>query len=151
MDFGNTGVFERAQEDMNAESQPKRRKATGRLPAAAATLLMLTATLPQGFAQAGTPTTPKEKAASNLPQAPQPEATSPLYLRSSMRNFAQPFVPWYGNPLKRYSPTTIAKANFANPVRLADLVKDGKIYLSLSDALALAIEDNYDIAIARYD
>ena len=36
-------------------------------------------------------------------------------------------------------------------MRLADLVKDGKIYLSLSDAIALAIENNYDIAIARYD
>ncbi len=50
-----------------------------------------------------------------------------------------------------YRPTTIAKASFANSVRLADLVKDGKIYLSLSDAIALAIENNYDIAIARYD
>jgi outer membrane protein len=29
-------------------------------------------------------------------------------------------------------------------------VKDGKIYLSLSDALALALENNYDIAISRY-
>jgi outer membrane protein TolC len=36
-------------------------------------------------------------------------------------------------------------------VRLTDLVKDGKIYLSLSDALALAIENNYDIAISRYN
>ena len=34
---------------------------------------------------------------------------------------------------------------------LSDLVKDGKIYLSLSDAIALALENNYDIAIARYD
>jgi outer membrane protein len=48
-------------------------------------------------------------------------------------------------------PTTIPKASFANSVRLTDLVKDGKIYLSLSDAIALAIENNYDIAIARYD
>ena len=38
-----------------------------------------------------------------------------------------------------------------NSVRLTDLVKDGKIYLSLSDAMALAIENNYDIAIARYN
>ncbi len=38
----------------------------------------------------------------------------------------------------------------ANSVRLGDLVKDGKIYLSLSDALALALENNYDIAISRY-
>ena len=46
-----------------------------------------------------------------------------------------------------YRPTTIAKADFNNSVRLTDLVKDGKIYLSLSDAIALALENNYDIAI----
>ena len=28
-------------------------------------------------------------------------------------------------------------------------MRDGKIYLSLSDAMALALENNYDIAIAR--
>ena len=56
-----------------------------------------------------------------------------------------------GNPINVYRPTTIPKANFANSVRLDNLVKDGKIYLSLSDAIALAIENNYDIAIARYD
>jgi outer membrane protein TolC len=50
-----------------------------------------------------------------------------------------------------YRPTTIGKASFANSVRLDNLVKDGEIYLSLSDAIALAIENNYDIAIARYD
>jgi len=38
-----------------------------------------------------------------------------------------------------------------NSVRLDDLVKNGKIYLSLSDAIALALENNFDIAIARYD
>lgn len=151
MEFGSSGVFERAQEETQAEGKPNRQRAISHLRAAAATLLMLTATLPQGFAQAGTPVTPKEKAASNLPQAPQPEAPTPLYLRPSARNFAQPFVPWYGNPLRRYLPTTIIKADFANPVRLTDLVKDGKIYLSLSDALALALQDNYDIAIARYN
>jgi outer membrane protein TolC len=50
-----------------------------------------------------------------------------------------------------YIPTSIDKASFANSVRLTDLVKDGKIYLSLSDALALALENNFDIAIARYN
>ena len=62
-----------------------------------------------------------------------------------------PSATWLGNPINVYRPTTIAKASFANSVRLTDLVKDGKIYLSLSDAIALAIENNYDIAIARYD
>ena len=158
MDLLSSGVFERAQEIAHAECGPARRNLerdrTGRLRAAAAVMLTLLATMPpQVFAQqnAGTPTKPKEKAASNLPPAPEPEATSPLYLRPSMRNFSQPFVPWYGNPIKRYTGTSIAKESFANPVRLTDLVKDGKIYLSLSDALALALEDNYDIAIARYN
>jgi outer membrane protein len=154
MDFERRGEVLFARECAQWKSGPERRKGTGRLRATAAVMLMLMATMPpQSFAQdkAGTPNPPKEKAASTLPPAPQPEATSPLYLRPSIRNFSEPFVPWYGNPIKRYTPINIAKADFANPVRLTDLVKDGKIYLSLSDALALALEDNYDIAIARYD
>src|SRR5208283_5381966 len=62
-----------------------------------------------------------------------------------------PFAGWRGNPINIYRPTSIPKASFANSVRLDDLVKNGKIYLSLSDAIALALENNYDIAIARYD
>ena len=49
-----------------------------------------------------------------------------------------------------YRPTTIAKADFNNSVRLTDLVKDGKIYLSLADAIALALENTYDIANGSY-
>jgi outer membrane protein len=52
--------------------------------------------------------------------------------------------------MNKFRPTTITKASFENSVRLTDLVKEGKIYLSLSDAIALALENNYDIAIARY-
>ena len=36
-----------------------------------------------------------------------------------------------------------------NTPRLDALLRDGKIYLSLSDAVMLALENNYDIAIAR--
>lgn len=163
MDFERRDVCvraqQRAQDDCEAaENNPKRRKGTGRLRAVAAVMLAIASTLPPAFAQqAGTPAAPKapaaskEKAASNLPAAPEPEATEPFSLRPSMRDFSHQFVPWYGNPIRRYIATNIAKADFANPVRLTDLVKDGKIYLSLSDALALAIEDNYDIAIARYN
>jgi outer membrane protein TolC len=72
-------------------------------------------------------------------------------LRTSSRDYSKPYGSWLGDPINMYRPTTISKANFGNSVRLADLVKDGKIYLSLSDAIALAIENNYDIAIARYN
>jgi outer membrane protein TolC len=77
--------------------------------------------------------------------------TEPVNLRPSLRDFSKPAGRFLGNPINIYRPTSIGKASFSNSVRLTDLVKDGKIYLSLSDALALALENNFDIAIARYD
>jgi outer membrane protein TolC len=118
------------------------------LRAVAAVMLALAAGTPSGFAQqAQLP----NRAASDLPTAPAPVPTEPLNLRSTARDFSQPAGKWLGNPINMYRPTSIAKANFSNSVRLSDLVKDGKIYLSLSDALALALENNFDIAIARYN
>ena len=35
--------------------------------------------------------------------------------------------------------------------RLNDLIRDGKLYISLQDAIALALENNLDLAIARYN
>jgi len=105
--------------------------------------------VPSGFAQQGTVTTPT-KSASDLPTEPAPVQTEPLNLRATQRDFSKPAAGLFGNPIKPYLPTTIDKASFVNSVRLTDLVKNGKIYLSLSDALALAIENNYDIAISRY-
>jgi len=136
-------------------------RAGGRMRAFATVLLTLTACLPSSYAQQigagssaqqiGAGSKGPDKAASELPGAPVPELTEPYPLRASSRDFSKPFAGWYGNPINIYRPTTIGKASFTNSVRLADLVKNGKIYLSLSDAIALAIENNYDIAIARYD
>jgi outer membrane protein TolC len=129
-----------------------RENANGRLRAAAAIVLTLAATMPAGYAQqANTAPAPHEKAASDLPAAPVPIPTQPIDLRTSSRDYSKAYASWLGDPIKVFLPTTIAKGSFTNSVRLADLVKDGKIYLSLSDAIALAIENNYDIAIARYD
>ena len=38
-----------------------------------------------------------------------------------------------------------------NGARLNSLVKDGKLYLTLHDAIALAIEDNLDVEVERYN
>jgi outer membrane protein TolC len=123
-----------------------------RLRAIAAVMLTLAAGSPSGFAQqAGAGAAGPDKAASDLPAAPAPVLTQPLDLRTSARDFSKPAGRLLGDPINLYRPTTIPKASFANSVRLADMVKDGKIYLSLSDAIALAIENNYDIAIARYN
>jgi len=119
--------------------------AGSRLRAVTAAVLTLTAGVPSGWAQQA------DRAASDLPSAPAPVRTSPQSLRTASRDFSEPFAPLKGNPIHAYLPTTVGKASFVNSVRLGDLLKDGKIYLSLSDSIALAIENNYDIAIARYN
>jgi outer membrane protein len=127
----------------------KMRKSGTRLRALAAAMLTLAAGIPSSFAQQA-PTAETSKAASELPTEPVPTQTEPLMLRQSSRDFSKPAGHLFGNPINMYRPTTIARADFNNSVRLQDLVKDGKIYLSLSDAIALALENNYDIAIGRY-
>jgi outer membrane protein len=147
------GVFE----GQEISSNKGKRNATQHLRAVAAVMLTLTTCVPPGFGQqqtggvTGAGAKQAEKQASQLPAAPSPVPTMPLDLRPTGRDFSKPFGPLLGNPINMYRPTTIGKASFANSVRLDNLVKDGKIYLSLSDAIALAIENNYDIAIARYD
>jgi outer membrane protein len=102
----------------------------------------------QGFAQQAT--APNNGAASDLPAEPAPTLTKPFDLRQSQRDFSKPAGRLLGNPIKPYLPTNIPMASFLNSPRLGDMVKEGKIYLSLSDALALALGNNYDIAISRY-
>ncbi len=143
--FGKSVLQKQEVEAAGRMTQP----AGNRLRAAAALMLALTTALPSGFAQQAAATA-SDKAASELPAAPAPVQTEPLDLRQSARDFSIPSGTLLGNPINKYRSTSIAKAGFANSVRLTDLVKDGKIYLSLSDALALALENNYDIAIARY-
>ena len=140
-------------EDVESATRRSRGEVAGkRLRAIAAVMLTLTAGVPPGFAQQiGAGSSAPDKAASVLPSAPTPTLTGPLNLRPSQRDFSKPAGRLWGDPINAYRPTTIDKANFANSVRLGDLVKDGKIYLSLSDAIALAIENNFDIAIARYN
>ena len=158
MHLKRTGVLSNQMTDPGSEcanAKPTRgvqRRGSERLRAIAGVLLTLAATMPPVCAQqTGAGSKGPDKAASTLPPAPTPVATQPYPLRTSNRLYARPFGSWLRNPIGVYTPTSIPKASFQNSVRLADLVKDGKIYLSLSDAIALAIENNYDIAIARYD
>src|ERR1700722_4976719 len=98
----------------------------------------MTTAFPPGFAQQTAPQA-GDKVLTEVPAAPAPMPTEPLFLRDTDRDFtkARGLFP---NPLKIYEPTTVANAGFLNSVRLQDLVKGGKIYLSLSDALTLALE-----------
>ena len=60
-------------------------------------------------------------------------------------------IPHSNNPLHAYAPTEVPAANLANSARINLHMRDGKLYLSLDDAIELALENNLDIAIARYN
>jgi len=57
----------------------------------------------------------------------------------------------FPNVLNPYSSVQVPQPKLTNTPRLDTLMKDGKLMLSLSDAVALALENNLDIAIARYN
>ncbi|QNI34019.1 TolC family protein [Alloacidobacterium dinghuense] len=103
---------------------------------------------PPTTAQATTPAAAPANAQQTFPTEPAPNFTQPLYMRDTPYDFSKPRGYW-PNPIAPYKPLNPASPRFSNSVRLDDLVKNGKIYLSMSDAVLLALENNYDIAIQR--
>lgn len=83
-----------------------------------------------------------------MPQAPEPKLTEPLYLRNTNIDYTKPKSHFW-NPFAPYTATNVPEIRQGNTPRLDQLLRDGKIYLSLSDAVMLALENNYDIEIAR--
>ncbi len=84
-----------------------------------------------------------------LPQAPQPKLTEPLYLLDTPKSYMHLKGHSFRDPFAPYTATDFPLPRLSNTPRLDDLLRDGKLYLSLSDAVTLALENNYDIAIAR--
>jgi outer membrane protein len=52
--------------------------------------------------------------------------------------------------IKPYEAKPVQPENSQNSPRIFDLMRAGQLYLSLADAIALALENNLDIAIERY-
>ena len=57
---------------------------------------------------------------------------------------------WLPNMAAPYKETLLPPPALENSPRLKDLVHDGKLEISLAEALALALENNLDIAVQRY-
>ncbi len=93
--------------------------------------------------------------ASQVPSAP----SSQVQAQPAPPSKSQPFdVKEYANPQSHfpnpvgpYTPRHVAPPNLANTPRIDQLLRDGKLYISMNDAVALALENNLDIAIARYN
>src|SRR5437773_7741128 len=83
------------------------------------------------------------------PTAPTPQNT-PEARSLPVLDYTKP-VSHFPNPIAPYAPRHVAAPNLANTARIDQLMHDGKLYLSLDDAVALALENNLDIAIQRYN
>src|SRR5713226_3735600 len=111
----------------------------------AATLFLAAGMVPAGWAQD----------ASSVPSAP----SAQMPAQQAVPSKSQPFeVKEYSKPrsafpnlLAPYTARHVAPPNLANTPRIDQLMRDGKLYISMNDAVALALENNLDIAIARYN
>lgn len=87
----------------------------------------------------------------NQPGAPTPNAPEPKNLPQPTHVDYSKSRPLFPNPFARYTPHEVPAPVFTNSPKLTDLIQNGKIMLSLNDAIAIALTDNLDIAIARYN
>ncbi|MGA9308368.1 MAG: TolC family protein [Candidatus Sulfotelmatobacter sp.] len=105
-----------------------------------AKVLLGTLTLTVGAVTAGAQEPPPAPTPQNTPE------TRPL----PVTNYSHA-VSHFPNPTAPYEPRHLADPSLANTARIDQFMRDGKLYLSLNDAIALALENNLDIAIARYN
>ncbi|HMH11571.1 MAG TPA: TolC family protein [Edaphobacter sp.] len=60
-------------------------------------------------------------------------------------------IPHSSNPINTYRATLVPQPNLANSARIDSLINNGVLELSLKDSILLALENNLDLAIARYN
>jgi outer membrane protein TolC len=102
---------------------------------------ILASTMPAQTAGAPTGAPQDAGARTNVPQASISQTSAPVQFE----------MPKSHNPINAYAPEYVPEPALANSPRLDRLIRDGKLYLSLKDAIALALENNLDLAIARYN
>jgi len=93
-------------------------------------------------------TVPTAVHAQQPPAAPQPAQAQPQPVH--LKDYSNPRSA-FPHLLQPYTPQELAQPNLGNSARIDALMRDGKIYLSIDDAIALALENNLDLDIARYN
>src|SRR5271166_1521350 len=101
------------------------------------------------FAQSATPQSSQASMPplTGLPQAPAPQNNAHPY---SDQNYAKSVSP-FPNVIAPYKVRNVPPPNLTNSARIDQLIRDGKMYLSINDAVAMALENNLDISIQRYN
>jgi outer membrane protein len=90
-----------------------------------------------------TPPAPSADAASRPSQSSEPQ-------QFLLKDYSKPVSP-FPNVIRPYMPQHVPLPNLSNTPRIEQLLQNGKIMLSVNDAVALALENNLDIGIARYN
>jgi len=98
-------------------------------------------TMPQTGGAPSPPLTP-------LPQAPKPQNNAHLY--SGNQNYAKP-LSGFPNFIAPYTVRHVPQANLTNSAMTDRLFHDGQIFLSMNDAVAMALENNLDLTLQRYN
>jgi outer membrane protein len=81
------------------------------------------------------------------PPAPQPQSSAHEFVIKDYSKGHRAFP----SVLAPYQAEHVETPTLTNTPRIDQLMRDGKIMLSMNDAVALALENNLDIAIARYN
>ena len=92
------------------------------------------------FAQQATQTN------SASPAQPQPTARS---IQISNQNY-DTGKPWFPKLFAPYTPTPVPEPILLNSPSLEQMIRDGKLQISLQEAIDLALQNNLDISIQRY-
>ncbi|MFZ1135249.1 MAG: TolC family protein, partial [Candidatus Korobacteraceae bacterium] len=97
------------------------------------------------------PATATSNAQAQQPNAPPAPSVATSNAQAAIQTPPQFVMPHSWEPFDAYRSRTVPEPNLINSPRLDQLIHDGKLYISLKDAIALAIENNLDVAIARYN
>jgi outer membrane protein len=108
--------------------------------------IVLTAAAPGLRAQQNGTAPAPAATAPTAPEPAQPSQGQPVY----MKDYANP-RPSFPRIWKPYESREVPEPNLANTNRIDSLMHEGKIYLSIDDAVALTLENNLDLSIARYN
>ncbi|HWZ55998.1 MAG TPA: TolC family protein [Verrucomicrobiae bacterium] len=92
-----------------------------------------------------------QQGAAPPPTQPQPAEAQPPTRQIVVSNQDFTFGKrWFPNILEPYTPTPVPEPILTNAPRIEQMVKDGKLTMSLQDAVDLALQNNLAIVIERY-
>jgi outer membrane protein len=106
----------------------------------------------QAQAAGASPGTPNDAAPPATPSSAPPSGSPPSPSTSTPNLVTDPqgLEGWRGRIKRPYVAKNVTDLDFSNSTHVHDLIRAGNLYLSLADAIALAVHNNLDIELQRY-